>query len=166
MTESADERLERLERRVRELEDRLALYQLIATYGPAVDSGTSEVVGSLWTEAGFYDTFPVVLEGRDEIAAMVLGDRHQSYMANGCAHVQGMPHIAIHGDTAVATLYSQLFLRDDENDGFRLWRVAANRWELVREAGGWRVVGRVNKLLDGSPDGRELLRRGIEDEPV
>lgn len=162
MTASLEEQLARLEERLRELEDHLAICQLIATYGPAVDSGSSALVGSLWTDDASYDTFPVVLRGRSAIEAMVVGERHQGYMANGCAHVQGMPYIAVDGDTAVAILYSQLFLRDEPEDGFRLWRVAANRWELARDENGWRITSRVNKLLDGSVDARDLLGRGVE----
>ena len=42
-----DDRIAALERRVRALEDQLAICQLIATYGPAVDSESAEAVGEL-----------------------------------------------------------------------------------------------------------------------
>ena len=59
---------------------------------------------------------------------MVRGERHQSYVHNGCGHLIGIPHIQLHGDTAVVTGYSQLVLRDEAADGFRIWRTAVNRW--------------------------------------
>jgi hypothetical protein len=152
-----------IEERLREVEDRLAIYQLIATYGPAVDSQSKELVGSLWTEDGFYETI-FRMEGRAEVERMVVTDPHASLVANGVGHVQAMPHVTIDGDTAVATLHTILFLRDEPADGFRVWRVAASRWELVREPDGWRITGRTNKLLDGTDEAKELFRRGF-DEP-
>jgi hypothetical protein len=39
-----------------------------------------------------------------------------------------------------------------------VWRVAANRWELLRTPAGWRVTARTNRLLDGTEEARDLLR--------
>jgi uncharacterized protein (TIGR02246 family) len=151
-----------LEARVRALEEELAIYRLIAAYGPAIDAGAAEEAAALWHEDGTYDTYPRPLEGRAAIAKMVVGDLHRSLLAQGCAHIQSFPHVTIDGDHAVATLHSLLLLRDDEADGFRTWRAAANRWELARDdEGGWRITSRVNRLLDGSRAARELLRRGL-----
>ncbi len=49
------ELVEQLARRVELLEDTLAIQQLVTTYGPAVDSGSAEAVGALWTEDGVYE---------------------------------------------------------------------------------------------------------------
>lgn len=49
---SIDARLERLETRLSEVEDQLALYQILATYGPGVGSMTPAPVRDLWTEDG------------------------------------------------------------------------------------------------------------------
>jgi ribosomal protein S19E (S16A) len=42
-----DDRLAALERRIRLLEDQVAIYQLMAAYGPAADSGSTERATSL-----------------------------------------------------------------------------------------------------------------------
>ena len=153
-----------LERRVRDLEDRLALLQLVATYGPAVDSGSPEPTARLWTEDGVYDVFPKVLRGRGDIADMVTGELHQSLIARGAAHLQSLPHIEITGDRAVVTTYSQLVLRDEATDSYRIWRTSANRWEFIRTDQGWRVTHRTNRPLDGGGEARELLRAAVEPE--
>ncbi|MDT5027865.1 MAG: hypothetical protein QOE61_4291 [Micromonosporaceae bacterium] len=147
-----------LEARVAALEDRLAIYQLMATYGPAVDSGSGHIAGALWTEDGVYDAGVGVFVGSDRIAEMVHGEPHSSYIGGGCAHLVGAPHIVVDGDRAVATTYSQLLFRDEAADGYRIWRVTANRWEWVRTAGGWRVSSRTNRPLDGNEEARALLR--------
>jgi hypothetical protein len=152
------DRLERLERRVAELEDRLAIMQLLAGYGPAVDSGAADAAAAMWTSDGSYDTYPHVLEGAAAIAGMVVGDLHATLVRRGCAHVTTTPHVALDGDHAVATFYSLLLLHEPQAEGFRVWRASANRCELVREPAGWRITHRANRVLDGGPAGRELLR--------
>src|SRR5262249_23692453 len=63
--------------RVRELEDRLAIYDLIASYGPIVDSGSDDAVAQVFREDSVYDSDPSPMEGRPAISAMVRSDGHQ-----------------------------------------------------------------------------------------
>ncbi|MEV6923762.1 nuclear transport factor 2 family protein [Dactylosporangium sp. NPDC051485] len=78
-------RPEQTERRLAAAEDQLALWRIVAGYGPAVDSGSAEVTAQLWTEEGVYDTYPVVLNGRDALRGMVNGERHQALIHSGAA---------------------------------------------------------------------------------
>jgi SnoaL-like domain len=148
--------------RVKELEDRLAIYELMATYGPAVDGAARDVAAGLWTEDGSYDSGVGVFEGSAGVGEMVTGDMHQGIIKGGSAHLISLPHLEVDGDRAVATCYSQLLRYDSQNAVFRIWRATANRWELVRTEGGWRVQRRINKLLDGSEEARALLRHGVD----
>jgi hypothetical protein len=132
--------------------DVLDVMQVVAANGPAVDCGGGEAAAALFTEDGSYDVAGRRYEGRAAIAAMVHGEAHQGLLAEGVAHVMGLPRVTVDGDTAVAVNHT-VVLR-----GGAVWRVAANRWELVRAPEGWRVRSRVNRLLDGSPEARELLR--------
>ena len=109
-----------LETRLRHCEDQLALYQLIMTYGPAVDSGSSEVASRLWTEEGLYDAQVGSWSGRQAIAGMIEGSAHQALIHGGAAHVAAMPLLSIEEDTAFATCYFHLYVRD--GDGFRPWQ--------------------------------------------
>lgn len=157
-----NERIDALERRLQQAEDRLALLQIIASYGPAVDSGTPEATAQLWTEDGSYDTSIIEMRGRDELRAMVLGERHQGLINGGAAHLQGIPHIELEGDTATVTHYSQLVQRDEATDSFRIWRTGVNQWRFVRTPDGWKATHRVNRQLDGSDPGRHLLASTID----
>lgn len=156
-----DEELLRMSETLRVLEDEREIIRLISSYGPAVDSGQSEAAAAIWTEDGVYDSDSAVWRGRAEIAGMVEGDFHQRLIAGGAAHVVGVPHIRINGHRAVATCYSRVFRHVD--DGFETYRVAVNRWELVRTPEGWRTAYRTNRLLDGSAEARALLARAGED---
>lgn len=144
-----------IERRLRALEDRAEIADLIARYGPAVDSGDGEATAALWASDGTYQFDDTVLDS-DGVRGIVEYPTHVDYMRRGCAHVLSAPKIDIHGDAATAVTHSVVMLHDGER-----WvgeRVSANRWELQRLPEGWRVHRRINRLLDGAAAARELLR--------
>jgi uncharacterized protein (TIGR02246 family) len=147
---------ERLAERLRALEDREAIRDLIARYGPLADSGQAEAVAALFAEDGIYAVGGMgEAQGRGAIAALISGPVHQSLMADGCAHVLTNPAITLEGDRATVRSHSIVFRHEDGE-----WapvRVAANRWELARASEGWQVTRRDNALLDGSAAARLLL---------
>ena len=145
-----------LEQRVEKMEKRLALYELLASYGPAVDSGSAEAVARLWADDGTYDFGDAVLTGRVGVEKMVHSRAHQELIDQGAAHLIGFPHVHIDGDHAVAVGYSQVARFQD--GAFELWRVSANRWELDWDGSEWKVKSRRAYLLDGREEARELLR--------
>ena len=153
---SLEDRISALEKRTRLLEDQLAIYQLLAAYGPAVDSLSGDAAAALWVKDGTYEAGTYVFEGREALAGLVDIENHRTWVAQGCAHVVGLPQIAIDGDTAVARGYSRVYLH--EGDHWRVHRASANRWELARTPEGWKVTHRVNRLLDGDEAARDLLR--------
>jgi ketosteroid isomerase-like protein len=146
-----------LRARLRALEDRAAITQLIAAYGPAVDSGDAAAAAALWTDDGWYETDPAPLIGAQAIADMVNGPLHQEIIGRGSGHVLGPVAITIDGDSAVAVGYS-LLVRHDGDGTFSVFRCSANRWELTRTGQEWKVVSRRNVLLDGRASARDLLR--------
>lgn len=153
-----------LRARVQALEDQLALYQSVATYGPAVDSRSTEAAAGLWSEGGVYDVGPAPvgpMHGRQDISAMLEGEIHGSLVAQGCAHLMTLPLVRINGDRAVGLGYHRLYVREAEADGFRLWRLTASRWDWARAGARWEVVNRTHRLLDGSEEARTLLRNSL-----
>lgn len=156
----ADARLDALERRVQHLEDHLAILQVLHGYGLAVDSGQPEAVADAWTPEGVYDVDVTAMRGHEQLAAMVRSRAHQSWIHGGCGHVLSAPQVRVDGDAAVATCYSQLVSHDPDGGGFRVSRLSANRWELVRTEAGWKVATRTNRLLDGRAEARDLLASG------
>ncbi len=147
---------ERLAERLRALEDREAIRDLIARYGPLADSGQAEAVAALFAEDGVYAVGGMgEAKGRAAIAALISGPVHQALMADGCAHVLSSPAIDLSGDRAVARCHS-VVLRHQDGEWAPV-RVAANRWELARTSEGWQVTRRDNALLDGKAAARDLL---------
>ncbi len=154
-----DDRLVALEARIRLLEDQFAIHRLVNSWGPAVDTGDSRAAAALFADDGVLESDLSRLVGPDAVAAMVESDGQQSLIRDGCAHVQAFPLVAIDGDSATATGYSRVYRYRD--GALEIWRVSANRWELRRTPDGWRVTRRVNHVIDGGPEARDLLNRGL-----
>lgn len=153
--ETAADRLDRLERRVRELEDEATIARLIAGYGPLADSSQGDAVRDMWVEeGGTYELQGYHFTSAD-MAATVTSDLHRRFVSRGSAHTLGPARIWLDGDTAVALNYSVVFVHDAGR-----WvaeRVASNRWDLTRTIDGWKVRRRVNRLLDGGPEAVAIL---------
>lgn len=157
------DRLARLETRLRALEDERDITRLILSYGPLVDSGHAEEVAGLWEEDGIYDVDTLRMEGRAEIGAMVRSPAHQGWIDGGCAHLSGPPHVTVDRDRAVAVCYSLMIVHGAE--GFRVLRGTANRWDLRRSSGGWRVTRRTSRVLDGREESPALLHESVCAQP-
>src|SRR3954451_14655844 len=64
-----------LSAKVRVLEDHVALTQLVARYGPTVDSGSADATAALWVDDGVFEVVNLfTMNGRHDIAGMVNGD--------------------------------------------------------------------------------------------
>jgi hypothetical protein len=167
-----------LEERVRMIEDRLAIYNLIASHPPSADTGAGEFVASVWTEDGVFDRgaeFPRPT-GRAAIAGGSSNPEHHRAIEQGIAHFAGLPYVRVIVDTAVAISYLQILVPDrvgpvfevpnhGASRGFHVHRVSANRWEFVRTAEGWKIRRRMLRPLDGTPPARDILHGALEPNP-
>jgi hypothetical protein len=163
---TTEQRLAALEARLQAAEDHLAILNLLNSYGPLVDSATAKQAGELWVEGGGYnfglnDGGTKRLEAPDEVAGMYSWEGHLDLVNTGCAHLTATPKITVDGDEAQAVGYSFVVLREDER--WYLWRAAINHWTLRRTAeegnGGWRIVERFNRTLNGSEESHETMRK-------
>ena len=161
-----------LEERLRAIEDRFEIYNVIASHPPSADTGDREHISASWVDEGVFDRGDDATRGRAAIAGQVLSPHHQAAIAGGIAHFTGLPHVAISGDTAIVTSYLQVVVPQAQGDpvdvpnhgsskGFRIHRMTANRWELVRTAQGWKIKQRTLRQLDGSEPARAILRQAI-----
>ncbi len=147
-----------LEARLQALEDREAIRDLIASYGPLADSGDADGVADLWAENGRYAVQGFAeAAGREAIAGLMSGPVHQQLLAQGCAHLLSPVAIDLNGDMATARGHSVVLRWTGQ--AFEVHRVSANRWHLARGAQGWQVTRRENALLQGDAAARALLGR-------
>src|SRR6266581_1913323 len=95
-------RSQTVEDRLRAIEDRLEIYNLIASHPPSADTGADYYTRAIYTEDGSLDLGgDKKATGNAAIAAIVTTPGHQAAIAGGLAHFAGLPHIALDGDEAV-----------------------------------------------------------------
>ena len=93
-----------LEERVRAIEDRLAIYNLIASHPPSADTGADYYTRAVYAEDGVFDRGPHLGgTGNETIAAVVKTPAHQAAISGGLAHFCGLPYIELDGDRAAVT---------------------------------------------------------------
>ena len=163
-----------LEARLRVVEDRLEIYNLIASHPPSADTGADYYTRAIYLDDGAADFGGGKgASGNEATAAISRTAEHQAAIAGGLAHFAGLPHITIDGDSAVVVSYLQILTPHPTAEpvavpghgtsgGYRVHRVAANCWELSRTAQGWKIKRRTLRSLDGSEPARELLRTALK----
>jgi hypothetical protein len=164
-----------LEQRIRAIEDRLEIYNLIASHPPSADTGADSYAEAVYTADGVFDRGASLsgATGNKAIAASLKSDGHRAAIAGGLAHFAALPHVALDGDTAVVISYLQILTPNKSGEpvevpnhgasrGYHIHRVVTNRWELVRAATGWKIKRRTIRLVDGSEPSREILRGALE----
>jgi len=160
-----------IERRLRAIEDRLEIYNLIAGHPPSADTGNAPYAEAVFTADAVFDRGPGLsgATGNKAIGANLQSAGHQAAIAGGLAHFTSLPHVTINGDTAVVVSYLQILTPKKTGEtvevpnhggsrGYHIHRVVTNRWELVRTATGWKIKRRTLRLVDGSEPAREILR--------
>jgi hypothetical protein len=164
---------QQIEQRLRLIEDKLAIYHLIASHPPAADTGNENYYRNAFTGDGTVDLGGgKTADGSDAIASVVARPEHKAAIAGGLCHFAGLPRVEVNGDTAVAISYLQIVTPNrtaapvdvpghGATPGFRIHRAGANRWDLVRTADGWKVKRRTLRPLDGSNDARDILMQAV-----
>jgi len=163
-----------LDDRIRAIEDRLEIYNLIAGHPPSADTGNGAYAEAVYAEDGVFDRGPGLsgASSNKALGALLRSDAHRAAIAGGIAHFTGLPHIALEGDSAVVTSYLQILTPNKFGEpievpnhgasrGYHIHRVVTNRWELARTQTGWKIKRRTIRLVDGSEGSRELLRGAL-----
>lgn len=155
-----EHRMAAVEARLQAAEDELAIIRLVASYGPLVDGGSTELAPGLFGTDGIYDLGTSRVTGAQGVAGLLQGSMHQDLLATGVAHVMGLPWVHVCGDQATAINSTQLFLRD--GDGYSIYRVAQNLWKLQRnDDGRWTICERINRLIGPEGHARQLLEQAV-----
>ena len=155
--EDLQRQLEELTRRVQALEDELAIHRVIVRYGLAVDIGDADGAADTFTEDTVYDVDVGLMRSRDGVRQMVRSERHQA-MVGRCAHQIGPAVVEIHGDRAVATGYSRVYLHTE--GAIQVYRVSLNHGQLERRDGQWQIARRTTRLL-GHAEARAVFETAL-----
>src|SRR5271168_5585088 len=76
-----------LEQRIRAIEDRLEIYNLIASHPPSADTGDAGWAEAAYTKDGLFDRGPGLsgAAGSKALGALLQSDGHQAAIAGGLA---------------------------------------------------------------------------------
>jgi hypothetical protein len=161
------------EDRIRAIEDHLEIYNLIASHPPSADTAAESYIRDIFLEDAVLDLGgSKSARGNVTISEMSQRAAHQAAIGGGLAHFAGLPHIQLDGDRAVVTSYLQILTPHPSAEevevpahgvskGYRIHRVGANRWELVRTERGWKIKRRTFRSLDGSSPALDILRQAL-----
>src|SRR5258708_30540566 len=98
-----------IEDRIRAIEDRLAIYNLIASHPPSADTGAQSYIRSIFADDGVLDLGgDKTATGNQAISAMSQRPAHQEAIRGGLAPFAGLPHAEPGGDPAVGTSSLQI----------------------------------------------------------
>ncbi len=148
-----------LEERLRAVEDRLQIYNLLATHPLTGDTGERAPVDAFYAEDVVVDRGNGDEPHDREAMAEVLGRaEHTEAIQAGLAHFGNLPLVDLDGDSATAISYIALLTPDShgevrhlpnhgDSQGFRVHRVGVNVWSLTRTDDGWRVAARTVRMV-------------------
>jgi hypothetical protein len=159
-----------IESRLRTIEDKLAIYELIASHPPSADTGNADYALMVYREDGVFDRGPTLdgAQGAGNIAAFIQRPEHAETIYGGLAHFAGLPLIDLRGDVAKVTSYLMIVHLDHDGEprelpnhgtstGYRIHRALVNRWDLERRDGRWMIARRTLLPVDGSDAHQALL---------
>ena len=142
---------EELEARLRRVEDRIELSDLVATYGRVVDDRDVEGLRDLYTEDAVFDTVMGRIEGRDDVVDYYL-ERFRIFGPSfHIPHSQTVAFVGENEATGVVTAHAELG-RDDGT----FWVALRYLDHYVREGDRWRFRERKVQQLYAMPL-RELV---------
>ncbi len=132
MVHAGTEASKALEARLRAVEDRLEIYNLIAGHPPSADTGADYYAETVYMEDGVFDRGANLsgAKGNKAIAAILTSEGHQAAIAGGLAHFTGLPYVELDGDHASV----HPSLRTPTGDPIHV-RMRAEKCVAVAEAG-------------------------------
>lgn len=161
-----------LAQRLRSVEDHLEILNLLAGSAISADVAAQNHWETIYAPGASMDvTDDQSPLDRNALIAVVGSSKQQEASAQGMAHLSALPHIVIDGDTAVATGYLLVVIRDNEAapvtlpgkgvvGGLSIYHLTVNRWDLMRNGCGWQLIRRTIRPL-ASEKAREMLLSGL-----
>ena len=153
------------EHRITRIEAELAIRNVIARYGLAVDCGDIKTALKCHTQDAVYvvsnpnagrgeANADLELKGHEAISDMLSSDMHQSLLPN-CAHTVGPLVVEINHEDAKVSGYSRVY--HDQKP----MRLAINEWLMRRENGLWKIARRESRVM-GEDAAQKLLKRVLK----
>ncbi len=163
-----------LEDRIRDVEDRLEILNLVAAHPPGADTGADRVYPHRLDRGRLVRSRLPASDSRAASTSppMSARPRTRPRSQNGIGHFAGLPHIAIKGDTAIVTSYLQILVPQTQGDPVTVpitarrrdsactaWAPTAGTWCARPTAGRSRAACRVRSTATRRA---QILRQGLD----
>lgn len=161
--------------RITAIEDRLAIYNLIASHPPIIDSLDMVRMKEMFSCEGILDRGYDFEKSKihdtpdtpDERLVSAINDSSLLHLNTQPFFVSLKDNSAIvisYVAAVVSEPFSPPFLvpMHGESCGYRLFRITSNRWDLSKENGKWKILKRTLLSLGKGGDGRSLLSETLK----
>jgi len=142
------DRLAVLEARLGALEAKEAIRELFSRYGFAADTGDAKAWSEVWAENAVYDRAGTTMSGRAAFFKSIedpAGAHKRDIESKGSAHTTGPLLIQVAGAKAWAEGPALVWIRSGQ--GYGVYALSYNHWELQKTAGRWEIVRRIGKPI-------------------
>lgn len=146
------DRLAELASAVAELRAREEIRELFNQYCFAADTGSSQEYADTFAADGVYDGPTNRISGRDKFFTAIddpNGTHKRDIEGRGSLHTVGGLTIAVDGSRAWVEGHGIVWIRDGD-DGYRVYSMTYNHWDLERTNGVWEITLRRSRPV--SPD--------------
>lgn len=139
-------RLTTLEARLATLEAKEEIREMFSRYGFAADTGDAAGWSETWAENAVYQRGTTTTTGRAAFFRSIEdpnGTHKREIEGKGSVHTTGPLMIRVAGEKAWAEGPALVWVRSAE--GYAVYALSYNHWELQKTAGRWEIVRRIGR---------------------
>lgn len=146
VTAARADRVTALEGRLTALEAKEEIRELFSRYGFAADTGDAAAWSETWAEDAVYQRGGTTMTGRAAFFKSIEdpgGTHKREIEGKGSVHTTGPLMIHVAGAKAWAEGPALVWVRSGE--GYAVYALSYNHWDLRKTAGRWEIVRRVGR---------------------
>jgi hypothetical protein len=140
------DRLAALEARLATLEAKEEIRELFSRYGFTADTGDAAGWSEIWAQDAVYERGAATMRGRAAFFRSIEdpdGAHKRDIEGKGSVHTTGPLMIQVAGTKAWAEGPALVWIRSGQ--GYAVYALSYNHWDLQKNAGRWEIVRRVGR---------------------
>ncbi len=145
-TAGQPDRVAALEARLATLEAKEEIRDLFSRYGFTADTGDAKGWSEVWSENATYERGGAAIKGRAAFFQSIddpNGVHKREIEGKGSVHTTGPLMIRVDGAKAWAEGAALVWTRSGQ--GYAVYTLSYNHWELQKNAGRWEIVRRIGR---------------------
>jgi hypothetical protein len=147
-----------VEERLAILEAKEEIRDLFNRYGFAADSGDAQAWSEVWAKNAVYERADASISGREAFFHSIEdenGAHKRDIEGPGSLHTTGPITIEVVDDKAWAEGPALVWVR--KQDGYSVYTLSYNHWDLERRNGRWEIVKRIGRPV--APQNAKIVYR-------